>query len=455
MKKKILLLVFCLCFIPMVKAVPAGGKGTVRDESVYGEKYVLASDIPTLSYVIGKTMYTRQTITDYDGRLTTQRIMQASKSLGYLESNTIYYKKSDGSWIDAITGEALTAPDAFEIETFNGAEVMITPEMDCDFSLLTSVSCNSSISIYDTTYFTQIAKLLSNNGSSNKFDGENENLDNYNVEFYVLKNTDGTIASTDARYDFGKFVGANNEELVPVPIDLVSYTFDSHELQQIVSRFYYSYGDGDVKLYSEYSNIETNGAYAVLGLSGHTVKLDATINDDYAINVESNLGIMGVGINSEVNFYNVKFKLNNVDTTKFMIKEYRVYSAISASDGYSDYELATHNSLADVEGGSDTLEYLFLEETADKKYTKEYRFNGGKLNTYMIAHVDGADVFGTYHDVSNISALSKRIYEASDVDDNTSREIVARATICNLDQSHCYTIRPHLSSVTGNQSYVR
>ena len=455
MKKKLLLLVLCLCFIPMVKAVTADGKGTVRNEKLYGEKYVLAADIPTSSYVIGKAMYTRQVITGYDGVLTTQRIMQASKSLDYLESNTIYYKKTDGSWIDALTGTALTVPTVFEIQAFNGVEVMGTPEMDCDFSLLTSVKCSSSISIADTTYMTNYPALLTSSGSSNKFDGENPDKDNYKLEFYVLKNADGTLASSDAVYREGEFIGKNNEKFTPVQIDLITYSFASNELQQIVSRFYYPYADGDVKLYSEYSNIETNGAYAVFGLNSAAIKLDATINDDYAVNVESNLGTFGVGINSEVNFYNVKFKLGNVDTTRFMIKEFRVYSAVSASDAEFDYIMETHNSLANIEGGSDTLEYLYLEETADDKYTKEHRFHGGQVISYMIAHIEGYDAFGTAHDVSNMSALSKRLYNASDVDDNESREIVARATVCDLEQNHCYTVRPHLSSATGNQSYVR
>lgn len=449
MKKKLILLLLIMCFIPVVKAVTADGGP--RNEKIYGERFVLTSEIQPSTYVIGKYMYTRNPHSGYDGALTTKRIMQASKSLNYTQGNDIYYKKVDGTWIDALTGNEVTVPQYFVIQNVDSEEVLTKPELDCNFRLLTKVSCASSIYAYDSSLLTPMAKLLTIDGSKVIFDGEN-NLENYHVEYYVLKNSDGTIASSDATYTLGKFVGKNNEEFTPTLIDLSSYEFDSHELQQIVSRFYYTYDD--LKVYSDYSNIQTNGAYAVLGLGSTSVRIDAVINENYDVNLVSNLGIIGAGINSEVNFYNVKFKLGNVDTTKYMIRNYEVYSSVNAMDAYFDYKMAG-NDLANIEGSSATYDYLFVEEAAASKYTTPHRLQGGKVDIYMIAHVNGHTVFGDNSDASGIAALSKRIYIAADVDDDASREIIAKATICNLDQSHCYEIKPYISLETGNQSYVR
>ena len=78
---------------------------------------IAANDIPVSTYVIGKYVFTRNTNSSYDGRLTTRRIMLASRTLtGNKESEMIiYYKKPNGAWIDAITGDTLDPLTTFQI----------------------------------------------------------------------------------------------------------------------------------------------------------------------------------------------------------------------------------------------------------------------------------------------------------------------------------------------------
>ena len=51
-------------------------------------------------------------------------------------------------------------------------------------------------------------------------------------------------------------------------------------------------------------------------------------------------------------------------------------------------------------------------------------------------------------------SISKRIYFPTDVDDQLSRTVEARLTICNIEQTECYDwLAQHDNS--GNDSYVR
>ena len=74
------------------------------------------------SYIIGTHLFTRRGSTVYDGTLTTQWIMLASKTIetSNLDDRIIYYKDSEGAWTNAITDEEITPPREFEIEFSNG-----------------------------------------------------------------------------------------------------------------------------------------------------------------------------------------------------------------------------------------------------------------------------------------------------------------------------------------------
>ena len=105
MKKKIVLILLCLLFVPYVKAY----------ENFSPE------DIPTSTYIIGNYMFTRDKNDDYDGTLTTKMIMLASKTIegSTLDDMIIYYRKVNGDWIDGLTGTNVDLPEFFGLANVN------------------------------------------------------------------------------------------------------------------------------------------------------------------------------------------------------------------------------------------------------------------------------------------------------------------------------------------------
>ena len=63
-------------------------------------------------------------------------------------------------------------------------------------------------------------------------------------------------------------------------------------------------------------------------------------------------------------------------------------------------------------------------------------FLGEWINVYLIADVRGINGYGDDVDMSAKEAFSKKIYCTDE--DNNSKSVVARATICNLTQTECY-----------------
>lgn len=86
-------------------------------------KTVLSEEIPNSAYVIGSYVFTRDTNTDkgYNGRLTTNLIMLASKSIesDAIDDMIIYYKTATGKWINGLNGTTVEAPASFDINYTN------------------------------------------------------------------------------------------------------------------------------------------------------------------------------------------------------------------------------------------------------------------------------------------------------------------------------------------------
>ncbi len=82
-------------------------------------KTINKDDVPNRTYVIGSHMYTREinTNTGYDGKLTTQLIMLAAKTIDSysIDDMIIFYKNPKGKWVNAMTGEEIVVPDTFMI----------------------------------------------------------------------------------------------------------------------------------------------------------------------------------------------------------------------------------------------------------------------------------------------------------------------------------------------------
>lgn len=99
-----LLLTFISCFI-----------GT----KVYA-KTVTKDEIQGPAYVIGTHVFTRNVNekTGYEGKLTTNLIMLASRTITNddLDNMIIYYKTASGNWINGLNGKEVSVPDIFNIE---------------------------------------------------------------------------------------------------------------------------------------------------------------------------------------------------------------------------------------------------------------------------------------------------------------------------------------------------
>ncbi len=80
-------------------------------------KTVDTDDIGANTYIIGNSMFTREQTQTYDGVLTTQRIMLASKTIegSNIADMVIYYKNARGIWVNAINNEEITPPVSFKI----------------------------------------------------------------------------------------------------------------------------------------------------------------------------------------------------------------------------------------------------------------------------------------------------------------------------------------------------
>ena len=81
------------------------------------------SDISKSTYIIGKTMYTREVVDNYKGALTTEYIMLASKTIdsNNVDDMIIYYKNVDGEWINAISDTKINnMAETVEINYKNG-----------------------------------------------------------------------------------------------------------------------------------------------------------------------------------------------------------------------------------------------------------------------------------------------------------------------------------------------
>ncbi len=116
MKKKFVLILFLLfAFMCNLKAV-----------SIMMEP----NEIAPKSYVIGTHLFLRDNLNAiYDGKLTTQRIMLAAHTIDSDDQydQLVYYKKMDGTWINALTGVEITLPEGkIEITKIN----LIDPEVE-------------------------------------------------------------------------------------------------------------------------------------------------------------------------------------------------------------------------------------------------------------------------------------------------------------------------------------
>lgn len=89
---------------------------------------ILSEEIPTCTYIIGKNMFTRDSNNTYNGTLTAQILMLASRSIdgSELSNMIIYYKKADGTWIEGLTNTEISVPEQFVVNRINLQDISDT-----------------------------------------------------------------------------------------------------------------------------------------------------------------------------------------------------------------------------------------------------------------------------------------------------------------------------------------
>ena len=410
MKKKLLLFIvlnFCILTLCKIKV---------------HAKIIVPDEIEDNSYVIGTYLYTRAPNADYnyDGALDTAKMLLASKTIdGGMDKMIVYYKNFLGNWINGSTGESIEPPAYFEIENRNLREIIPAPEMVCKWNTSESLRfANCSPGVY---YNDNLIDSYSND---------------YGVEYYLLKTSSNGFTSNVAKYINGKFT-ANNEILTPVETDF-SGGYDNNTFYQIVSRFYYEDTDingNNIKVYSDYSNIVTNGMKNKLGLSQNIV-LNPKITN-IGMNIKNEIPYY------DVTFYNVEFTLSNIDTSKYILDKYEVY--VENTKGNPNFQ-DNYNAIANLTGSSKTYEYLYNDSLADEIYQTPHYLNlvemwSGISKTYLTAEFDFKGSYDDTYDISNFKAYSKR-FDKIDTDNSNfgTFRYIAKVWLCDRSNPNvCFT----------------
>ena len=169
MKKKLIMILFVLfIFLTNIKAVSV---------------MMNPEDISPRSYVIGTHLFLRDEKLNaiYDGKLTTPRLMIAAKTIysDDQDEQIVYYKKADGTWIDALTGEAIGISNTVEITKIN----LLDPEEVVVYATF----------VDGTTFASKLRALASSQDEINENIVEIARTDELpNLEF-----TDDNVLSTD------------------------------------------------------------------------------------------------------------------------------------------------------------------------------------------------------------------------------------------------------------------
>ena len=191
---------------------------------------ISTSDISNSTYIIGKHMFTRETNNEYNGKLSTNYIMLAAKTItsDNLEDMIIYYKNARGTWINALTSEAIDAPEKFDIEYKNNEPYLLKPELINQ----TEISCG--VGQADCPAF---VPTLTDGVYNYDLGIEDQNNSFTGYEIYEKNGTSYT------KIGEGK---VHNPEVIAVEIE-------PGEKKVYVARIYAQKANG-YKVYSDYSN---------------------------------------------------------------------------------------------------------------------------------------------------------------------------------------------------------
>ena len=225
-------------------------------------KEITPDEIQGPAYVIGSHIFNREVNenTGYDGRLTTNLIMLASKTIetSDLDEMVIYYKTGAGIWINGLTGETIEPPTSFDInytnlqleEINNTVSAPKAPILVLDGPL--SINNETDMMTYQLNMY-----IDDIDDKTNKVDGVELTITDY----------ESHIKSQDLKYSDGKFANSVNinDSYTGDALEFGrEYHFDSIRFENtpdgfysISARAYVEDGNGK-RSYSDYVFISVN-----------------------------------------------------------------------------------------------------------------------------------------------------------------------------------------------------
>lgn len=218
-------------------------------------KTINKEDIPGSTYIIGTHMFTRDVNQDkgYDGKLTTDLIMLASKTIdgNTIDDMIIYYKTASGKWINGLNGTIVSTPDNFKINYTNKAleednDTVKEPKKPIIF-WDTALTYNKDKNNFSAMIYVLLDDI---NDQSNKVDG---------VELKIFQN--GNISETyDLTYDkyFKETTTTVNEDFKKNVEGIeIGHTYHMHSIE--INNIIINGGYGEVTINAKAYALDENG----------------------------------------------------------------------------------------------------------------------------------------------------------------------------------------------------
>lgn len=318
---------------------------------IVGIYNVNALEIPVNSYVIGEYLFTRDGSDTYNGQLSTDYIMLASKSIGSknLQDMTIYFKIADGQYINGATGVEID--DSFlehdlsrKIKYYNMKKIpSVRIAYDAKFGTSMPVGSDGIPNWYSFDY--------------NVYDKDEENNLEYGVDFYGSDSVDVNASVLSAVYypDQEGFSSMNLTKMENNTGGLsgnvgTRFEFDSTHTKYTV--FAYPYVN-------------------VVNRANETKKVYLNIESSNVISVRQDLNI-------NRNFENGEVKINVTDSTG---KKYKISSVLL----YKTFEdVGNHNyfdifDLMSLYKQHDSLKEMYDKNTYEALLQLQDQFNNKHL----------------------------------------------------------------------------
>lgn len=388
---------------------------------VVGIYNVQALEIPVNSYVIGEYLFTRDGSNSYNGQLSTDYIMLASKSISSkdLDDMVIYFKIADGQYINGATGEEID--DSFLEHDL--AEKIKYYDMKKIPSV--RVYAETGYHLNDSGYFDGTVDQHSFN--YNVYDKDETNNLEVGVDFYGSSNINISSSELSAIYY------PNQEGFSDMNLKLMELNTGGLS-GNIGTRVEYSENHQFPTV--EYANSKyTVFAYPyvnVVSKSGQTKKVYLEFQSSNVVSVNKDLTV-------NKTFENGKVKISVVDPTG---KKYKILSAML----YKSYQQpGNHNSL-------DIYDLVGLYKQIETK-VPEYK---GMFNEYTskalkeineLYNNQHREIVDLYSATTNIQSNMVNEVELYDLGNSENASIIANDEISYVayaqvvdDDDHVYDV---------------